>query len=318
MGDWCTIESDPGVFTELISRIGVKGVQVEEIWDLDNLDNFKPCHGLIFLFKYKTESKDEKRPELAEGVPGVFFAKQMITNACATQAIISILMNRPQLELGRILTEYRSFTMDMTPDIRGLAISNSAEIQKIHNDYSRPEPFVMETRQATEDDDVFHFIAYVPVNGHIYELDGLRQGPILIDECTEDNWTDKIKPAIRARMQRYSQSETSFNLLALVPNIKDKCEAELKELKEAKANAMDTSDGTALIDEQIRSLEGKIRSEDAKFLKWKNENIRRRHSYVPFIFNLLKILAKTGKLEGLVEEANKADAARPLHVQANQ
>jgi hypothetical protein len=33
---------------------------------------------------------------------------------------------------------------------------------------------------ASEDDDVYHFIAYTPHEGKVYEIDGLTSGPVAI------------------------------------------------------------------------------------------------------------------------------------------
>ena len=47
-------------------------------------------------------------------------------------------------------------------------------------------------RSASPDQDVYHFISYLPVAGHLYELDGLQKGPINHGECTSEDWLDKV------------------------------------------------------------------------------------------------------------------------------
>eukprot|EP00954_Amorphochlora_amoebiformis_P004885 383673-Amorphochlora_amoeboformis.AAC.1 len=240
---WCTIESDPGVFTELIQRIGVKGVQVEEIYDLseETLDSLKPVHGLIFLFKWvKDDASDRKL--IREGAPGVFFAKQVVQNACATQAIISVLMNAHGVELGPELTRIKEFAIALnSPDVRtfrqtlsildciidtcgfkcrmiGQVIGQDKVLRTVHNSFSRPEPFMVEPdEKGAEDDDAFHFIefrhqdavtmsemvlGYVPIGSKLYELDGLQPGPIEIGDVKDGEWLKVAKPAIEKRIQK--------------------------------------------------------------------------------------------------------------------
>ena len=232
--EWTTIESDPGVFTELISEMGVQGVQVEELYSLDEdttshgvrgdpepsdramrfssppsatraprvvdtrvpvSPRDRPVYGLIFLFKYNGEKPTAPVSEDANA-DGVFFASQVIQNACATQAIPSILMNCPDaVALGDELANMREFTRDFDADLKGLAISNSEKIRAAHNSFARPEPIVGErTAEPENAEDLFHFVAYVPVNGALYELDGLQRGPIAHGACDQTDWLARACP----------------------------------------------------------------------------------------------------------------------------
>ena len=73
---------------------------------------------MIFLFKWQHEAPDLAETATVED-PEVYFAQQVVPNACATQAILSVLFNRPEIKLGPELTSLKQFSLDLPPDVRG-------------------------------------------------------------------------------------------------------------------------------------------------------------------------------------------------------
>ena len=232
-----------------------------------------PLHGIIFLFKFPVDDpsvyQDAKASQPPDGQydpsatdNGLFFAHQSIQNACGTQAVLSVLLNKDSedptntntdantkdtIDIGQTLRSFSQFTSSFPPSLRGDALSNSSPIRRAHNAFARSNPFVDEVARdpdASQSEDVFHFIAYVPVNGILYELDGLREHPISHGPVspTADgpapDFPAAIVPILQRRIERYPPGEIHFNLLALTRDLRNK--------------AREAGDATALVREEER------------------------------------------------------------------
>lgn len=215
--EWCTIESDPGVFSQLVSDLGVKDVSVEEVFSLEDkihLQNLSPIHGLIFLFRW--DNKTPYKPDRT-GFPTheVFFAKQVIKDNCATQALLSVLFNSTsKITLGDKLDTFLDFSKGLDPYNRGLAIGQSEHIRNVHNSFAKPDKFLFvndpNDKGPKKTEDAFHFVSYMKsqTSNKVFELDGLRNGPILLGEEEEGkDWIDLVIQEINQRIQHYTTNE---------------------------------------------------------------------------------------------------------------
>ncbi|AEO56775.1 hypothetical protein MYCTH_2302065 [Thermothelomyces thermophilus ATCC 42464] len=302
-GGWNTIESDAGVFTYLLDNLGVKDVQFEELLSLnpDALAQLYPVYGVIFLFKFPTDAPYRAGDKPLDGTfdqdaaERLFFAAQTIQNACGTQALLSVLLNKTPdntaspsgsdddddetIDIGPELTSFREFTMALPPEYRGEALSNSELIRDVHNSFARSSPFVDETQRGPDEagEDAFHFIAYTPIGGTLYELDGLQPAPISHGPCTRDEFPRKVMDVLQRRIARYDATEIRFNLLAMV--------------RDLRIRAREIGDFELLA------------REERKRRDWQFENALRRHNFVGFAGEVLKgvVAAKLKEGDGAYE-----------------
>uniref|UniRef100_A0A671YCY7 ubiquitinyl hydrolase 1 n=1 Tax=Sparus aurata TaxID=8175 RepID=A0A671YCY7_SPAAU len=231
-----------------VYSVGVKGVQVEEIYDLQSKCQ-SPVYGFIFLFKWIEERRSRRKVNTLvdetsvideEIVNDMFFAHQLIPNSCATHALLSVLLNCSGVELGTTLSRMKAFTKGFSPESKGYAIGNAPELARAHNSHARPEPRHLPEKQngisAVRTMEAFHFVSYVPIKDRLFELDGLKAYPIDHGPWgEEEEWTDKARRVIMERIGLATAGEPyhdiRFNLMAVVPDRRMKYESKLEILK---------------------------------------------------------------------------------------
>ncbi|KAK9709014.1 Ubiquitin carboxyl-terminal hydrolase, family 1 [Popillia japonica] len=312
---WLELESDPGLFTLLLEDFGVKGVQVEEIYDLNKpLDS--PVYGFIFLFRWIEERRSRRKVveqtevfvKDEEIVNNIFFAQQMVPNSCATHALISILLNCPNIHLGDTLSRLKAHTHGMSPDNKGWAIGNTPELACAHNSHAMPQAkrrldksSGVSTGRFTGE--AFHFVSFVPINGRLFELDGLKPFPIDHGPWNSDNgdWTEKFRSVMSERLgittgEQYH--DIRFNLMAVVPDRRLAITYKLKMLKTNRQIVLDALQQLM----KIKNSDKKTVKDDEKMKKELAENIEKS--------NIIDIVAS-------LESTSNTNYSTPLTIQTS-
>ncbi|XP_052741608.1 ubiquitin carboxyl-terminal hydrolase calypso [Bicyclus anynana] len=282
---WLELESDPGLFTLLLEDFGVKGVQVEEIYDLHKpLES--PVYGFIFLFRWIEERRSRRKfveqiesfVRDEETINNIFFAQQMVPNSCATHALLSILLNCPNLHLGETLSRLKHHTLGMNPENKGWAIGNTPELACAHNSHAIPQARKKTDKNAGVSTgrftgEAYHFVSFVPINGSLFELDGLKpyptdHGPWAPDE----DWTQKFRRMMAERLGRDAGEQVHdirFNLMAVVP---DRRIALTQRLSALEVNQRRVKEAISKIGKHLRHLINKTREYNENSISQSNHN----------------------------------------------
>lgn len=94
----------------------------------------------------------------------------------------------------------------MSPENKGLAIGNTPELACAHNSHATTQSKrrIDKTNGVSTGrftGEAFHFVSFVPIDGQLFELDGLKPYPMNHGPWQKDeDWTDKFRCTMEDRL----------------------------------------------------------------------------------------------------------------------
>ncbi|VEU22442.1 DEKNAAC103426 [Brettanomyces naardenensis] len=231
------LESNPEIFTDFARKLGLSPLlSFGDIYSIDDPDLVaflpRPMNAVILLFPITKDYEQFRASEEKNGIQGsdefgnIYWFKQLLKNACGLYGLLHAVCNLPsglivdQSKIGNFLQELREL-----PDVdnENHLIEKARMISQLflstYSEYSQQG----QTEAPSADEDVdLHFICFTKgKNGHFFELDGRRLGPVDLGEShdSEDVLGSTI---ILDRIRKYmslANNSMNFAMMGLGPVI---------------------------------------------------------------------------------------------------
>ncbi len=233
------LESDPRIFTEFSRKLGLSPLlafcDIYSITEPDLLAVLpRPLNAIILLFpvtdayeQYR-ESEDKRQHADDSGIQNVLWFKQLLKNGCGLYGLLHAVCNLPE---GLIVD--RSKIWNFINDVRSLqgCTNYNNFARKTHlisnlflTAYSEYSQQGQTPAPDAEEDVNLHFICFTKGrNGHIYELDGRRTGPVDMGRCDSNSDVLESKEVID-KINLYmsfaeGQDSLNFAMMGLGPEL---------------------------------------------------------------------------------------------------
>ncbi|XP_018420820.1 PREDICTED: ubiquitin carboxyl-terminal hydrolase isozyme L3 [Nanorana parkeri] len=222
---WLPLEANPDVMNQFLKQLGVcSSWQFVDVYGLDpellSLVS-RPVCAVLLLFPvtekyelFKAEEEEKIKSHGQDVDSSVYFMKQTIRNACGTIGLLHAVGNNKDkldFENDSALKKFITESSKLSPDERAKFLERDESIRVTHESSAQEG----QSEAPSLDDKVdLHFIAFVHVQGHLYELDGSKLFPVNHGPTSEDSLLEDAIEVCKKFMQR-DPDELRFTVVAL-------------------------------------------------------------------------------------------------------
>ncbi|KAI9696354.1 MAG: ubiquitinyl hydrolase 1 [Bogoriella megaspora] len=233
------LENNPEVMTSLLQKLGLSSkVAFQDVFSIDEPELLafvpRPAYALLLVFpvsktyeefRASEDSGKEEYTGKGEGEEVVWY-KQTIGNACGLIGVLHAVSNgeaREYIVPGSDLDKLLSEAISLEPAKRADLLATSNAIETAHQAAAQTG----DTAPPSANDSVdLHFVCFVKSQeGHLWELDGRRKGPLMRGDLGpgEDVLSDKgLQLGVRSFIKREAEAgggDLRFSLIVLGPSL---------------------------------------------------------------------------------------------------